>query len=99
LWDPGTGAERAVLTGHTNWVAAVAFSPDGQLLASASWDGTVRIWHVKTAKALSFLRLGAAIPALSWGPGAIALGEQASIVVLDVQAASHADQGRTHTSE
>jgi len=43
---------RSRLTGHTDAVYWLAFSHDRRLLASASWDGTVRIWQVATGNEL-----------------------------------------------
>lgn len=42
--EPRDGA-RAVLKGHTNWVTAVSFAPDGKLLASTSVDKSIRFWE------------------------------------------------------
>jgi WD40 repeat protein len=54
VWDANTGERLLLLRGHSAVVNRVHFSPDGQRLASASWDmnrgavGEVKLWDVAT---------------------------------------------------
>ena len=45
LWEPETGGATH-LEGHRGKVAALAVSPDGESIASASWDGSIGLWPV-----------------------------------------------------
>ncbi len=44
VWDTEGWQQQAVLEGHQGWVASLAFSPVGELLASTALDGTTRLW-------------------------------------------------------
>jgi tetratricopeptide (TPR) repeat protein len=56
IWDSATGKELLALKGHAGYVRDVAFSPDGQRLASGSNDQTVKIWDSATGKELCSLK-------------------------------------------
>jgi len=50
VWDVDTGKELLTLKGHAASVYAVAYSPNGKLLASASMDRTVKVWDAVTGQ-------------------------------------------------
>ena len=47
LWEVETGKHIVTFWGHTTDVQAVAFSPNNELLASASFDGSILLWDME----------------------------------------------------
>ena len=60
MWDANSGMETGQYSGHVSGVYGVALSSDGHVVASASWDGTCRVWSVRMQKVLTTLHLQAA---------------------------------------
>jgi WD40 repeat protein len=58
VWDATSGEELAVLTGHTDDVQHVAWSPDGMRIVTASADGTARVWDAASGEELVVLAAG-----------------------------------------
>jgi WD40 repeat protein/serine/threonine protein kinase len=50
LWDAAIGRPIGVPLPHGNHVSALAFSPDSQILATGSYDGSVQFWESATGR-------------------------------------------------
>ncbi|HEY9172533.1 MAG TPA: protein kinase [Verrucomicrobiae bacterium] len=55
LRDFATRRELGRIVGHTDAIYHIAFSADGKTLATASWDGTAKLWRVPGGELLMTL--------------------------------------------
>jgi WD40 repeat protein/serine/threonine protein kinase len=53
LWGKTRGDQIRTLSGHSNYVNSVAYSPDGTMLASGSSDHTVKLWNSHTGELIA----------------------------------------------
>ena len=47
LWDVASGENIATFRGHPTDIQSLAFSPDGTILASGGYGGTILLWDMK----------------------------------------------------
>lgn len=74
----------ATLSSHTESVTCLSFSPDGNMLASGSYDSTVIIWNLKDGSILHKLNQGDKVKTVEFSPqgAALAAGGQDKYVKL-----------------
>jgi WD40 repeat protein/predicted Ser/Thr protein kinase len=68
IWDLETGNMVRQLIGHQQAVTAVAYSPDGQYLATGSRDRTVKIWNAVTGEEIRTLTHTNDVQAVAFSP-------------------------------
>lgn len=88
--------------GHSDFVDAVAWSPNGQYIASGSWDHTVRVWNAKTRALILTYAMGDIVDAVAWSPDSryIASGSwDHTVQVWNVDTGTLVQTYRGHTQE
>jgi eukaryotic-like serine/threonine-protein kinase len=55
LWDTASGDVIHKLTGHTGPLTGVSYHPIGRLIATSSWDRTIKLWNAQSGDLLDSL--------------------------------------------
>ncbi|KAL7668718.1 hypothetical protein ACOME3_009409 [Neoechinorhynchus agilis] len=66
IWEVQKGTCLLVLSGHTEPVYSVSFSPSGQLLASGSFDRQIFIWDIQAGRLAQKYKCSGSVFNVSW---------------------------------
>ncbi len=91
VWDLDEAGATYHFEEHSDQVNDMAYSPDGTRLASASEDGTVKVWNAQTGALIETLTYPGPVYALDWSPdgeqiaygGADLSGSPPEVVIVD----------------
>ncbi|KAI0266497.1 WD repeat protein [Gloeopeniophorella convolvens] len=82
LWSVQTGKLLDILSGHEGPISSLAFSPITNVLASGSWDKSVRVWNVfGRSHAVEPFQLNADVLSIAFRPD----GQELVVSTLDGQ--------------
>ncbi|MBK8136036.1 MAG: hypothetical protein IPK52_09365 [Chloroflexi bacterium] len=91
VWDLDEAGATYHFEEHSDQVNDMAYSPDGTRLASASEDGTVKVWNAQTGALIETLTYPGPVYALDWSPdgsqiaygGADSSGNPPEVMIVD----------------
>ncbi|KAI8923432.1 WD40-repeat-containing domain protein [Entophlyctis helioformis] len=66
VWDARTGSNMFVLSGHSEPVYSISFSPSGLYLASGSFDHRVFVWSMKDGSLIKTHRGDGGVFEVAW---------------------------------
>jgi WD40 repeat protein len=69
FWNGQTRAPGRVVEMHQAIVLSLAYSSDGRTLATASYDGTIKLWDTDTYRERAALGRGAPVRCVAFAPG------------------------------
>ena len=66
IWNTTTGKTLLTYRGHSDYITALAWSPNGKYIASCDASGTVQVWNATTGTLL--VKLSVTAQSLAWSP-------------------------------